>query len=394
MKKETRVEVQRDGAWMEAIVVVAYALGRWRRYKVRYNNHHHDGQPLTEEDVPFTRVRPIPPHTPHNYNYSILDAVEVSDKGCWWQGTITQVMFTNSELFLIYLRHSGVHKVYHYSKLRPAQEWLKGKWSHLPSQLTSNIIYERKYPIAADSGITSVASSPWDVQANAQSQRQFEEQEVEKQRRHCDGIENRATLNVEECSIQAIRNSDSRRPKTFNHGSAISKNAVAVSQEESINVEGNQRRNSLAPLSKGVKRVYVHDGRNDRMYGGIQDTPGNDIKRFKHTKPKTATEKIQIRVLKNIETSAGSCTGNATLGYSRTELDNKPRRNNPLNVVAKQRLQTHERELLAYRLVLKAFYAQTYLTWERNNLLTSLRQELHITSDEYTDELKKLISDS
>jgi hypothetical protein len=266
------------------------------------------------------------------------------------------------------------------------------KWSQLPSQQTGNIIYERKNPIAADSGMTSIASSPWDMQTNAQSQRQ--NVQSQRQRRHCDWTESSASLDVEEFSIQAIRNRDSRRLKNFNHGSAILKNAVAVSQEESMNVEGNQRRNSIAPHSKGVQRVYVHDGRKDRTYGVIQDAPGNDVKIFKHTEPKKTMKKIQIRVLRNIETSAGSCTGSTTLGYSRAELDNKPRRNNPLNVVANQRLETHDRELMAFRLVLKAFYAQTYLTWERNNLLTSLRQELHITSDEYTDELKKLISNS
>jgi hypothetical protein len=134
MGKKASVEVQIDGAWMEAVVVVAYGRGRGRRYKVRYDLHpDDDAQPLTEEDdVPFDRVRPIPPHTPHNYNYSIRDAVEVSDKGCWWQGIITQVMLTNSEFFLIYIPHTGIHKMYHYSKLRPAQEWLKGKWSQYP----------------------------------------------------------------------------------------------------------------------------------------------------------------------------------------------------------------------------------------------------------------------
>ena len=104
--------------------------------------------------------------------------------------------------------------------------------------------------------------------------------------------------------------------------------------------------------------------------------------------------KIRIKILEKIETSAESHIGNAALGYFRTELDNKPRRNNCLNVVAEQGLEAHDRELEAYRSVLKVFYAQSYLTWEQNNLLTSLHQELHITTNEYTEELKKLISDS
>ena len=63
------------------------------------------------------------------------------------------------------------------------------------------------------------------------------------------------------------------------------KNVVALSQKESNNVEQNQRRNSIYPLSKGVKRVYVHDLRKDQTYGGIHDAPGNNFKIFKHTEP-------------------------------------------------------------------------------------------------------------
>ena len=50
-------------------------------------------------------------------------------------------------------------------------------------------------------------------------------------------------------------------------------------------MEQNQRRNSIANHSKGIKRVYVHDLRKDQTYGGIQDAPGNNFKRFKHTEP-------------------------------------------------------------------------------------------------------------
>ena len=65
-----------------------------------------------------------------------------------------------------------------------------------------------------------------------------------------------------------------------------------------------------------------------------------------------------------------------------------------MNVMAKQRLERHDRELLAYHSVLEAFYAQSqgHLTWERDDLLTRLRLELHITNNEHTDKLKRLIS--
>eukprot|EP00253_Pinus_taeda_P018874 PITA_18874 len=310
MDQKTRVEVQIDGAWREAVIVDAYGRGRGRHYKVRYDLHpNSDAQRLTqEEDVCYTRVRPIPPEAPQNYNYSIRDAVEASDKACWWPGIITQAMSTNSELFLVYFPHNHIQKMYYYSKLRPAQEWLKVKWYPLPSQQTNNIIYEGKYPMPANSETTSKASSPWDMQANAQSQKKFE-----------------------------------GRPKKRN------------------DVEQNQKGNSLSPHSIGVKRLYVYDDRKDGNDRGIKATPGSAI-----------------------------------LGSPRTELDNKAQRNNPLNMVAEERLETHDEELLAYHSVLEAFYAQSqcHFSWERHDFWTRLRIALHITTDEHADKLKRLISQS
>ena len=68
-------------------------------------------------------------------------------------------------------------------------------------------------------------------------------------------------------------------------------------------------------------------------------------------------DQIQIGILKYIETPAEICTKSVALGSYRTEIDNKNRTNNPLNVVAKERLETHDRELMAYHSMLEAFYA-------------------------------------
>ena len=133
------------------------------------------------------------------------------------------------------------------------------------------------------------------------------------------------------------------------------KNVVAPSRKRRNDVEQNQKGNSLAPYLIGVKRVYVHDDRKDGKYRGIKATPGNDVKRFKDTEATKALDQI----LKYTETPAERCRGSAILGSSRTELDNKSQRNNPLNMVAKQILETHDKELLAYHSILEAFYAQT-----------------------------------
>lgn len=54
-----------------------------------------------------------------------------------------------------------------------------------------------------------------------------------------------------------------------------------------------------------------------------------------------------------------------------------------------QRIKTHEIEFLVYRSVLKAFYAHnpSSLSLEYHCLLSNLRTQLHITSDENTSEL-------
>lgn len=77
--------------------------------------------------------------------------------------------FIISEFFVIYFPRTDIYEAYHRSKLRPAQEWFEGKWS--PKKLRP-----------ATSGVASIASSPWDLQTNAQYERQFE-QEVKK---HCE----------------------------------------------------------------------------------------------------------------------------------------------------------------------------------------------------------------
>lgn len=56
-------------------------------------------------------------------------------------------------------------------------------------------MYDGSYPISENSGQSFVASSLGDIQTDAESKRQ-PKGEVNKQRRQCDLIERRATLEV------------------------------------------------------------------------------------------------------------------------------------------------------------------------------------------------------
>jgi len=79
-------------------------------------------------------------------------------------------------------------------------------------------------------------------------------------------------------------------------------------------------------------------------------------------------DQIHNVILKNFENYVEISTGAVKIS------DSRARRNNPLNVVAKQRVETHEMELLSYRSMLEALYAQNQssLSWESHCFFTNL----------------------
>lgn len=189
-----RVEVRSNedryrSAWLEGVIMAVYVPpGRGRRYKIRYDPYNFElltdnGQPLTEEDVSATQVRPIPPSFKEKHSYSVGDVVEFYDKRCWWLGTVIQVLHAG-KYFLIHNPHIGLYNEFDLSQLRDAKVWSKKRWSLLYSQQSGDAIYDGNCPVAENSEQTSVASSPGDMQADVQSQQQ-PEHEADKQRRQC-----------------------------------------------------------------------------------------------------------------------------------------------------------------------------------------------------------------
>jgi len=135
--------------------------------------------------------------------------------------------------------------------------------------------------MSENSGQSSVASSPGDIQTDAESQPQPEE-EVNKQRRQCDLIERRATLEAQACSNFLNANQivkDSRRSEFSNDRNAL-KNVEALSE----------RTISPASLLKGVKKRCIHDDKRQGTCSGTQHRKYNNVKRFKNRDPAEAME--------------------------------------------------------------------------------------------------------
>eukprot|EP00253_Pinus_taeda_P022322 PITA_22322 len=311
------------GAWLQGVMVAIYVPpGRARRYKIRYQQ---EFQFLTEDDVSYTQVRPIPPLLSETRSYSVGDIVEVYDDHCWWWGSVIKV-FHAAECFLIHNPQTGYCNKFPLSKLRHPLQWSKGSWSLLYSKHSRDVIYDGNCPVAKNSEQSSVASCPGDMQSQEQPE------EVNKQRTPCGLV---GTRNVEAHSLKGVKRPyvpDDRRDGTFNG----LKNAEV---------------NSPACPSKRIKRLCVHDDRRDGTFSGIQNGKCDNVKRFTHGDSTEAME---------------------------------------------QRMKTHEMELLAYRSVLKAFYARnpSSLSLECHCLLTNLRIQFHITGDENTRELKRVTSQS
>ena len=137
LKKGIRVEVCSSeegygGAWFEGVILSATPDGR--RCKIRYDKFvTDDGKPLEGEVCLQTEVRPIPPHIQLPLHCSVGDAVEAYDTNCWWRGIIAKLVTgAEEELWVVYFPDTRTVKEYPHSDLRPAQQWLRGKWIRTP----------------------------------------------------------------------------------------------------------------------------------------------------------------------------------------------------------------------------------------------------------------------
>lgn len=115
------------GAWFEG-VIVAGCRGHGQ-CKIQYDKFvADDGKPLVEK-VWASEVRPIPPPRRLPLRCSIRDTVEAYDTDCWWRGVIVKL---EVKICLVYFPDTGTIKAYGRSFLRPAQEWIEGKWRLVP----------------------------------------------------------------------------------------------------------------------------------------------------------------------------------------------------------------------------------------------------------------------
>eukprot|EP00253_Pinus_taeda_P008275 PITA_08275 len=367
MSVEVRSNESRySGAWLQGVIVAIYVPpGRAHRYKIRYQQEFQflmdNGQRLTEDDVSYTQVRPIPPLLSETRSYSVGDIVEVYDDHCWWWGSVIKV-FHAAQCFLIHNPQNSCYSKFPLSKLRHPLQWSKGSWSLLNSKHSSDVINDGNYcSVAENSEQSSVASCPGDMQSQEQP-----EEEVNTQKRPCGLVGTRVPQKTQECSnfLDAKRVvKDSRGSKSF----------------------GNGLKNVEARPMKGVKRPYVPDDRRHGTFSGLKNVEALSLS---PARPSTRIKRPCVRDDRRDRTFSGIQSG---------KCDNVKRFTRGDSAEAmEQTIKTHDMELVAYRSVLKAFYAQnpSSLSLEYHCLLTDLRIPLDITSDENTRELKRVTSRS
>lgn len=115
------------GAWFEGVIVGA-CRGNGP-CKIQYDKFvADDGKPLVEK-ISANEVRPIPPRRRLPLRCSIRDTVEAYDTDCWWRGVIVKL---EAKIYVVYFPDTDTIKAYDRSVLRPAQEWVQGKWRLVP----------------------------------------------------------------------------------------------------------------------------------------------------------------------------------------------------------------------------------------------------------------------
>ncbi|KAK7269449.1 hypothetical protein RIF29_22175 [Crotalaria pallida] len=125
----TPVEVSSDeegfqGAWFSATVVQVMGQGK---FLVEYQSllADDDSKPLREE-VDNHHIRPRPPQTGVNGQFSQLEEVDALHNDGWWVGVVSEVL--DDSRYVVFFRSSNEELEFQNSQLRKHQEWIDGKW--------------------------------------------------------------------------------------------------------------------------------------------------------------------------------------------------------------------------------------------------------------------------
>lgn len=423
-----------EGAWFEGRILSCEGDS----YKVQYDKFEtDDGDPLVEL-LDFSHIRPRPPLISIK-NWGIGDAIEAYETDCWWSGVVTQVL--TGEQYSVYFPESKTRNKYHSCNLRSRQDWRDGKWYRgaFPSQARSQNIVPIKIPVVPNDRETPLASSPKGpdtgvtfksmiikVKRNVEPKPGFNMQgrdfpsifskaseEFDDKRRLGAEAQTPSLKCEKSLNLYISKKQDSGWCKPLVGGNALD-NALPLYKE-----------NDLLPFNnQALQRGYGLKKRKQRIYEDFPYDESYKVTKSSHSELAHATCQTQIEIPKNVGNSFEPHLESILFSGSLLEIDSKkcspstdgsciaflhshrnrktatryrPAHDNhqkkSIAIEDKNKLTVHELEANAYRSVLQAFHARGPLNWERVELLSILRLQLHITWEEHDLEVKKFLSE-
>ncbi|XP_019437705.1 PREDICTED: uncharacterized protein LOC109343719 isoform X1 [Lupinus angustifolius] len=388
------------GSNVEVLANTKELCVEWRCARIVSSNRHtcavqYDGSRITNEAgverVPRKAIRPCPPLVKGTKRWEANDVMEVYDDGSWTAAIVLK--FLGGDFYLVRLFISCKELEVHKANTRIRQSWQNGEWVVKPTV----------------SGNSGVGRSNWSLISNS-----------------C-----KVMPEVQHASIE-ISQQGSNDCALWEPRPALSTTLKRVSPYCSSPVEAYPRKIRVVMNKGGCERfkaVYTAPlmGKVD-AFAYPQNDMGekcmlasftNGSNQY-HLTGKENHSIVKTQFLERVEEPDYSCSDMSSVGSCSVISNNTNKfysdmlagpcqegdalssdaesldtaRDNgcpisPREVIAER---IHRLELHAYRSTLEVMYASSCLSWEQEELLTDLRISLHISNDEHSMELKKLVS--
>ncbi|KAH9304805.1 hypothetical protein KI387_009209 [Taxus chinensis] len=343
------------GAWFPAAIVRKAGAGFLVEFRDLVTD---DEKSKLREKVDADQIRPQPPNL-NKQHYMLHEKVDAYDQDGWWVGVIDNVGAHNS--YIVYFSETDERLEYNVSQLRLHLDWVDDKWLH-PSE---NEVTKQLLPVPLPTCHENT------------------ENISKKERRSSRANKWKSNTNVGGTSAegsQLTERSGKRKRATNVHldDDSPRKKKTDIAGRDVENVE----------TSKEKQIIHVSDSPayfSKETEGTLSEAQHEEIKPILHAiggkreahgasdSHSTADKNIVVAIPYLEETKK-------TTGYPGNNCETK----------AKENLKGIE--LHAYHSVLKAFYLQGAHTWKIEEVLTDLREVLHISHEEHAKELRHITS--
>ncbi|XP_020251104.1 DUF724 domain-containing protein 3-like, partial [Asparagus officinalis] len=148
IRKGAMVEVRSDdegldGAWYTASIVGSNG----EKFLVEYQNLRTDNEAeLLRETVDSLHVRPIPPETPVDHKFNILEEIDAFYNDGWWVGVICKVLM--GQRYMVYFKPWNEEMEFAHSDLRLHHEWIDGRWQRASQTCRKQDLSSSHSPLA------------------------------------------------------------------------------------------------------------------------------------------------------------------------------------------------------------------------------------------------------